>query len=75
MRELLFLLLFGMASCGDPCNCEFLSDDPFNSSPVPNGCGCSVGKIYVPDMASASEADAGNEVKNTIDIQSKHKVK
>ena len=42
---------------------------------MPNGCGCSVGKIYVPDMAADSEADADNEVKSTIDIQSKHKVK
>jgi hypothetical protein len=75
MRELLFLLLFGMASCGDPCNCEFLSADPFNSSLVPNGCGCSVGNIYVPDMSADSEADTGNEVTGTKDLLTGHKVK
>tara|TARA_R110000824_G_scaffold343291_1_gene529916 strand:- start:52 stop:279 length:228 start_codon:yes stop_codon:yes gene_type:complete len=75
MRELLFLLLFGMASCGDPCNCEFLSDDPFNSSTVPNGCGCSVGKIYVPDMAADSGVGAASEVTGTKDLPTGHKVK
>ena len=75
MKKLLLIFLLALASCGEPCSCEYLNNDPFNSSTMPNGCGCSVGKIYVPDMASASEADAGNEVKNTIDIQSKHKVK
>ena len=64
-----------MASCGDPCNCEFLSDDPFNSSPVPNGCGCSVGKIYVPDMSADSGVDAGSEVTGTTDLPTGHKVK
>ena len=75
MRELLFLLLFGMASCGDPCDCGFLSNDPFNSSTMPSGCGCSVENIYVPDMSADSGVDADNKDMGTIDIQSKHKVK
>ena len=75
MRELLFLLLFGMASCGDPCDCGFLSNDPFNSSTMPSGCGCSVGNIYVPDMSADSEADTGNEVTGTKDLPTGHKVK
>ena len=75
MKKLLLIFLLALASCGEPCSCEYLNNDPFNSSTMPNGCGCTAGKIYVPDMASDSEADAGNEVKSTIDIQSKHKVK
>ena len=75
MKKLIFIFLLALASCGDPCNCEFLSNDPFSSPTMPNGCGCSVGKIYVPDMAAGGEADADSEVKSTIDIQSKHKVK
>jgi len=75
MKKLLFVFALMLASCGDACNCEYLSSDPFNSSTLPNGCGCTVGKMYVPDMAAASEADADNDVKSAIDIQSKHKVK
>tara|TARA_R110000824_G_scaffold224763_1_gene412436 strand:+ start:471 stop:698 length:228 start_codon:yes stop_codon:yes gene_type:complete len=75
MKKLLLIFLLALASCGEPCSCEYLNNDPFNSSTMPNGCGCSAGKIYVPDMAADSEVDAGNEVKSTIDIQSKHKVK
>ena len=75
MKKLLFIFLLVLASCGDPCNCEFLSNDPFNSPTMPNGCGCSVGKIYVPDMASDGGVDADNKDMGTIDIQSKHKVK
>ena len=73
MRESLFIFLFLLASCGDPCNCDNLSIDPFNSSPLPNGCGCSVGKIYVPDIG----VDIAEEVTGTkaADIQPFHKVK
>ena len=71
MRELLFLFLFLLASCGDPCNCENVGIDPFNSSPLPSGCGCSVGKIYVPDIG----VDIGNDVTPTADIQPFHNVK
>ena len=75
MKKLLFIFLLVFASCGDPCNCEFLSNDPFNSPTTPYGCGCSVGKIYVPDMAADGGVDADNKDMGTIDIQSKHKVK
>ena len=73
MRELLFLFLFLLASCGDPCNCENMGIDPFNSSPLPSGCGCSVGKIYVPDIG----VDIAEEVTGTkaADISAPHKIK
>ncbi len=73
MRELLFLFLFLLASCGDPCNCENVGIDPFNSSPLPSGCGCSAGKIYVPDIG----VDIAKEVTGTkaADIQPLHRVK
>ena len=51
MKKFIFLFLFLLASCGNPCDCDNLSIDPFNSSPLPSGCGCSVGKIYVPDIS------------------------
>ena len=72
MKRLLNIL-FLLASCGDPCNCDDLSIDPFNSSPLPSGCGCSAGKIYVPDIG----ADIAEEVTKTkaTDIQPFHKVK
>ena len=75
MRELLFLFLFGMASCGDPCNCDNLSTDPFNSSTMPSGCGCIGGKIFVPDIGTDAKGDIGSEVKSTTDLQTGHKVK
>ena len=73
MRELLFLFLFLLASCGDPCNCENMGIDPFNSSPLPSGCGCSVGKVYVPDIG----VDIAEEVTGTkaADISAPHKLK
>ena len=71
MRKFLFLFL--LASCGDPCDCENMGIDPFNSSPLPNGCGCSVGKIYVPDIG----VDIAKEVTGTkaADIYAVHKIK
>jgi len=47
--------------------------DPFNSSPLPSGCGCSVGKIYVPDIG----VDIAEEVTGTktADISAPHKLK
>ena len=73
MRELLFLFLFLLASCGDPCDCENMGIDPFNSSPLPSGCGCSVGKIYVPDIG----VDIAEEVTGTkaADVSAPHKLK
>ena len=73
MRQFLFLFLFLLASCGSPCNCDNLSIDPFNSSPLPNGCGCSAGKIYVPDIGVDIAADATPT--KSADIHSAHKVK
>ena len=73
MKELLFLFLFGIASCGDACDCEFLSNDPFNSSTMPSGCGCSAAQVYVPDIGT--EGDVGADVKGTTDLQKGHKVK
>ena len=75
MRELLFLFLFLLASCGNPCSCEFLSNDPFSSSPLPNGCACSPGKVYVPDIGTDAGVDIGVEVTATTDLQKGHKVK
>ena len=75
MRKFLFIFLFLLASCGDPCNCDDLNTDPFNSSTLASGCGCSAGKIYVPDMAADCGADDDSKDMGTIDIQSKHKVK
>ena len=73
MREFLFLFLFFLASCGNPCDCDNMGVDPFNSSPLPNGCGCSVGKIYVPDIG----VDIAGEVTGTkaADISAPHKLK
>ena len=73
MRKFLFLFIFLLASCGDPCNCDDLSTDPFNSSTLPNGCGCSVGKIYVPDIG----VDIAEEVTGTkaADAGAPHKLK
>ena len=73
MRKFLFIFIFLLASGGDPCNCDNLSIDPFNSSPLPNGCGCSVGKIYVPDIS----VDIAEEVTGTkaADISAPHKLK
>ena len=73
MKEFLFLFLFLLASCGNPCDCENMGIDPFNSSPLPNGCGCSVGKIYVPDIG----VDIAEEVTGTkaADISAPHKLK
>jgi len=47
--------------------------DPFNSSTLPSGCGCSVGKVYVPDLG----ADIAEEVTGTktADIYAAHKIK
>ena len=73
VKELLFLFLFLLASCGDGCNCNNLSIDPFNSSPQPNGCGCSVGKIYVPDIGVDITADATPT--KGADMHNPHKVK
>ena len=73
MRKFLFLFLFLLASCGDPCNCDNLSIDPFNSSPLPSGCGCSVGKIYVPDIGVDIAADVTPT--KGVDIHRAHKVK
>ena len=76
MRGLIFLFLFGLVSCGDPCSCDFLSNDPFNSSPLPNGCGCLVEKVYVPGIGTdADGVDTGAEVTGTTDLQKGHKVK
>ena len=75
MKELLFLFLFGVASCGAACDCEFLSNDPFNSSTLPNGCGCSGGKIFVPDIGTDAKGDIGADVMGTTDLQTGHKVK
>ena len=73
MRKFLFLFIFLLASCGDPCNCDNLSIDPFNSATLPSGCGCSVGKIYVPDLG----VDIAEEVTGTkaADIHAPHKLK
>ena len=73
MRKFLFIFLFLLASCGDPCSCDDLSTDPFNSSTLPNGCGCSVGKIYVPDIG----VDIAEEVTPTKspDASRAHKIK
>ena len=73
MRKFLFIFLFLLASCGDPCDCENMGIDPFNSSPLPGGCGCSVGKIYVPDIG----VDIAEEVTGTktADISAPHKLK
>tara|TARA_Y100000034_G_C6716991_1_gene317015 strand:- start:91 stop:318 length:228 start_codon:yes stop_codon:yes gene_type:complete len=75
MKKLLLIFVLMLASCGDACNCEYLSGDPFNSSTLPNGCGCSVVKLYVPDITSDIGADVGAEVKNTTDLSTGHKVK
>ena len=73
MRELLFLFLLLLACCGNPCSCEPLSTDPFNLSTLPSGCGCSVGKIYVPDVG----VDIAEEVTPTKspDAFGAHKIK
>ena len=73
MKKFIFLFLFLLASCGDPCDCENMGTDPFNSSTLPSGCGCSVGKIYVPDIG----ADIAEEVTGTktADIYAVHKIK
>ena len=73
MKKLIFIFLFLLASCGDPCDCENMGIDPFNSSPLPSGCGCSVGKIYVPDIG----VDIAEEVTGTkaADISAPHKLK
>ena len=73
MRKFLFLFIFLLASCGDPCNCDNLSIDPFNSATLPSGCGCSVGKIYVPDIG----VDIAEEATGTkaADAYAAHKLK
>jgi hypothetical protein len=73
MKKLLITLVLMLASCGDPCNCDNINIDPFNSSPLPNGCGCSVGKIYVPDLG----VDIAEEVTGTkaADMHTAHKIK
>ena len=74
MRKFLFIFIFLLASCGgDPCDCESLSTDPFNLSTLPSGCGCSVGKVYVPDIG----VDIAEEVTGTkaADISAPHKLK
>jgi hypothetical protein len=73
MREFIFIFIFLLASCENPCNCESLSIDPFNSSPLPSGCGCSVEKMYVPDIG----VDIAEEVTGTktTDIYAAHKLK
>ena len=73
MKKFIFLFLFLLASCGNPCSCESLSDDPFNSSTLPSGCGCSVGKVYMPDLG----VDIAEEVTGTkaADIYAAHKLK
>ena len=73
MKKFIFLFLFLLASCGDPCDCDNLSIDPFNSPTLPGGCGCSVGKIYVPDIG----VDIAEEVTGTkvADIYAPHKLK
>ena len=72
MKQLLFLFLFLLASCGNPCSCESLSTDPFNLSTLPSGCGCSVGKVNVPDLG----VDIAEEVTGTkaADIYAAHKI-
>ena len=73
MKKFIFLFLFLLASCGNPCDCDNLSIDPFNSPTLPGGCGCSVGKIYVPDIG----VDIAEEVTGTkaADISAPHKLK
>ena len=73
LKKSIFLFLFLLASCGNPCNCESLSTDPFNSPTLPSGCGCSVGKIYVPDIG----VDISKEITGTkaADIYATHKLK
>ena len=73
MRKFLFIFLFLLASCGNPCSCESLSDDPFNLSTLPSGCGCSVGKVYMLDLG----VDIAEEVTATkaADIYAAHKLK
>ena len=73
MKKFLLLFLFLFSSCGDPCNCDNLSIDPFNSSTLPNGCGCSVGKVYVPDIGVDMAADA--TLTKSADIHAAHKIK
>ena len=73
LKKFIFIFLFLLAGCGDPCNCDNLSTDPFNLSTLPNGCGCSVGKIYVPDVG----VDISKEITgtNTADVYAGHKLK
>ena len=73
MKKFIFLFLFLLASCGNPCSCESLSDDPFGLSTLPSGCGCSVGEVYMPDLG----VDIAEEVTGTkaADIYAAHKLK
>ena len=75
MKKLLFLFLLGVASCGDPCNCDYPNTDPFNPNSLPKGCACSVGKIYAPFIGTDIGVDIGAEVTSTTDLQKTHKVK
>ena len=72
MKKLLFVFALIFTSCGDPCSCEYLSSDPFNSSTLPHGCGCLVEKLHVPDIG----VDIAEEVTGTkaADIYAAHKL-
>jgi len=73
MKKLLIILTLILASCGGPCSCENIKVDPFNSTQLPVGCGCSVAKLYVPDIG----VDIAEEttVTKAADIYAFHKVK
>mgnify|MGYP003649683589 CR=1 FL=1 len=73
MRQLLFSFLFLLASCGDPCSCNNLGIDPFDPSPMPNGCTCPVVKVYAPDIGADVAADVTPT--KSADTHGMHKVK
>ena len=67
------MFLFLLAGCGDPCSCENLDIDPFDPSPLPNACACSMGKVYVPDIGVDIAADTTPT--KGADTHGMHKVK
>ena len=70
MKKFLIILGILLAGCAD-CNCDYIKVDPFNSKPLPSGCGCSIEKVFVIDTA----IDIATEVTGTDAIHSIHKLK
>jgi len=73
VKKFLFLFLFLLVSCGDPCSCENLGIDPFDPSPIPSGCTCPVVKVYAPDIGVDIAADVTPT--KGADVHTPHRVK